>query len=136
MRKGEEEGKGKGGKGSVEFHHLLLCNLTTMLTFVMLLFYADAATLSRISRDIRAAYSSMSSFDAHWAMIVTWYRVTFFGTNATPPPVSVVVLGRYHISVNIGIVIVSHHRFQCRFQIWNMSICAAKICLPTSVRLG
>jgi len=54
----------------------------------------------------------MSSFEPHWALIVTWYKVTFFGTTANPPPVSsTLVMGRYidtvSTSVSYCIVVVS-----------------------------
>jgi len=48
----------------------------------------DAATLSRISQHIRAAYHSLWLFKADWALIATWHNVTFYGVTATRPPVS------------------------------------------------
>jgi len=48
------------------------------------------ASLSRALRDVVSACipSSSSSFDARWAMVVTWHNVTFHGATSSPPPVS------------------------------------------------
>ena len=48
----------------------------------------DAATLRRITQNIRAAYPSVWLFEARWALIATWYHVTFYGATAIRRPVS------------------------------------------------
>ncbi|KAM9085432.1 sushi, nidogen and EGF-like domain-containing protein 1 isoform 7-T9 [Megaptera novaeangliae] len=45
----------------------------------------DAATLRRATEDVRRYFPELPGFSAAWALIATWYRVTFFGGSSSSP---------------------------------------------------
>nr|XP_033814614.1 sushi, nidogen and EGF-like domain-containing protein 1 [Geotrypetes seraphini] len=45
----------------------------------------DPAILQRATKDIQKYFPEFPEFHAKWALIVTWYRVTFFGGSSTSP---------------------------------------------------
>jgi len=50
---------------------------------------ADAALLSRVSRDVQQAFRSQGfgNFSAQWLFIATWHNVTYFGASIHSRPV-------------------------------------------------
>ncbi|XP_037706510.1 sushi, nidogen and EGF-like domain-containing protein 1 isoform X5 [Choloepus didactylus] len=45
----------------------------------------DGATLHRATQDVRRYFPALPGFNATWAFIATWFRVTFFGGSAASP---------------------------------------------------
>lgn len=45
----------------------------------------DLRILNRASRDVISYFPDLSEFSATWVFIATWYRVTFYGGDASSP---------------------------------------------------
>lgn len=45
----------------------------------------DPRILNRASRDVNSYFPELSEFNATWVFIATWYRVTFYGGDASSP---------------------------------------------------
>jgi len=49
----------------------------------------DRDILGRATRDVQDNFPYLTIFNARWALIVTWYNVTFYGVSEVPNPVTV-----------------------------------------------